>query len=107
METLSEAIRRLDSAGFREDFRATARGLQASTTGVTYQPESLEIEEVLRFEGPTDPGDESILFALRSRSDGVLGTFAAAYGPGMDAFDAEMVRRLGGAGSPTRREAAR
>jgi hypothetical protein len=102
METLSEAIGRLDSAGFREAFRATARGLQATTTGITYQPESLEIEEVLRFEGPTDPADESILFALRSRSDGVLGTFAAAYGPGMDAFDAEMVRRLGGPATPTR-----
>lgn len=51
------------------------------------------MDEVLRFEGPTDPADESILFALRG-ADGLRGTWAIAYGPGTDPFDAEMAHRL-------------
>ena len=51
------------------------------------------MDEVLRFEGPTDPADESILFALR-RADGLRGTWAIAYGPGTDPLDAEMAQRL-------------
>ena len=94
METLAEAIARLTAAGFGDDFRATPRGLLAAAAGETFEPESLEIEEVVRFEGATDPADESILFALRGRS-GVRGTYAAAYGPAMDPLDAEMIRRLG------------
>jgi hypothetical protein len=93
METLSEAIDRLDAAGYRESFRATREGLCATAAGRSYAPESLEVDAVLRFEGPTDPGDESVLFALRG-PDGVRGTWAIAYGPGTDPIDAEIARRL-------------
>jgi hypothetical protein len=93
METLSEAIGRLEAAGYREGFRATREGLRALAAGRSYAPESLAVDEVLRFEGPTDPGDESVLFALRG-PDGVRGTWAIAYGPGTDPVDAEIARRL-------------
>jgi hypothetical protein len=93
METLSEAIGRLEAAGYREGFRATRERLHAFASGRSYAPESLSVVEVLRFEGPTDPGDESILFALRA-SDGVRGTWAIAFGPGRDPLDAEIARRL-------------
>lgn len=95
METLAEAIARLVARGFRHDFRATPSGLLAVDTGDTYAPETLEVEELVRFEGSSDPGDESILFALRCGTDGLKGTYAAAYGPSMDPDDAEMIRRLG------------
>jgi hypothetical protein len=97
METLSEAIGRLEAAGYREAFRATREGLRALASGQSYAPESLAVDERLRFEGPTDPADESILFALRT-SDGVRGTWAIAYGPGADPLDAEIARRLRRAG---------
>jgi len=100
METLAHALDRLTSAGFSEHFRATDRGLEATGSGRTYDPEALEIADVVRFEGPTDPADESILFALRCGADGVKGTYVVPYGPGMDALDAEMVIRL----EPPRRD---
>jgi len=93
METLSEAIGRLEAAGYREGFRATREGLRALATGRCYAPESLVVDEVARFEGPTDPGDESVLFALRA-ADGVRGTWAIAYGPSRDPLDAELAHRL-------------
>jgi hypothetical protein len=93
METLSEAIARLEAAGYREGFRATREGLLALGLGRCYPPESLGVDAILRFEGPTDPGDESALFALRA-DDGVRGTWAIAYGPSRDPLDAELARRL-------------
>jgi hypothetical protein len=94
METLSEAVDRLRSAGYRDSFRAEAGGLRALAAGKLYAPEELVVEEVVRFEGPTDPGDEAILFALRSQDGEVRGTYASGYGAGVDPVNAELVRRL-------------
>jgi hypothetical protein len=94
METLSEAVERLSAAGYREDFRAERGGLRAVGTGCMHEPEALVIEEVLRFEGASDPQDESMLFALHCTIHDLRGTYAVAYGPAMDPADGEMVRRL-------------
>ena len=94
METLSEAIDRLRSAGYRDSFRPEAHGLRALAARRLYTPEQLVVDEVVRFEGPSDPGDEAILFALRSDDGAVRGTYAAAYGSGVDPANAELVRRL-------------
>ena len=95
METLSEAVDRLTAAGYQDDFRAEPAGLRAVRTGCVHLPESLVIDEVVRFEGTTDPGDEAIVFALRCREHGIKGTYVTAYGASMPSIDAEMVRRLG------------
>ena len=94
METLSEAVLRLQSLGYRDSFRAEAEGLRALAASRLFAPEELVVAEVVRFEGPTDPGDEAILFALRSRDGAVRGTFASGYGAGVDPVAAELVRRL-------------
>jgi hypothetical protein len=94
METLSEAIERLRRSGYHDSFRAEAAGIRALAAGRLYAPEELAIDEVVRFEGPTDPGDEAILFALRSSDGAVRGTFVSGYGTAVDPLDAELVRRL-------------
>jgi hypothetical protein len=94
METLSEAMARLAAAGYAESFRAEGSGLRAVSSGCEHEPESLVIEDILRFEGVSDPEDEAVLFALRCDRHGTRGTYAVAYGPSIDALDAEMVRRL-------------
>jgi hypothetical protein len=94
METLSEAIDRLRSSGYRDSFRPDAGCLRALAASRLYAPEELVVDEVVRFEGPTDPGDEAILFALRSDDGAVRGTYAAAYGSGVDPANAELVHRL-------------
>jgi hypothetical protein len=94
VETLSEASDRLTAAGYREDFRAEEHGLRAARSGCFHEPEAFAIDEIVRFEGVSDPDDESILFALRCKQHDVRGTFAVAFGPVMRADDAEAVRRL-------------
>jgi hypothetical protein len=94
METLSDAIDRLRAAGYRDSFRPEAGRLRALAARRLYAPEELRVDELVRFEGPSDPGDEAILFALRSEDGAVRGTFASGYGPSVDPADAEVVRRL-------------
>jgi hypothetical protein len=94
METLSEAVDRLRAAGYRDSFRAEAGGIRALGADRLYAPEQLVIDEVVRFEGTSDPADEAILFALRADDGAVRGTFVSGYGPTIEPEKAELVRRL-------------
>jgi hypothetical protein len=94
METLADSVNRLTAAGYTDDFRAETDGLRAVASGCVHAPESLIIDEVVRFEGITDPDDEAIVFALRCGAHGIKGTYAVPYGSKMEPLDAEMVRRL-------------
>ena len=94
MENLAQAVERLTAAGYRDDFRAEGGGLRALRSGGLHEPESLVIDEVVRFEGATDPDEEAAVFALNSKKSGTKGTYVVAYGIYADPADAMMVRRL-------------
>ena len=94
MEDLAHAVERLTEAGYRDDFRAERGGLRAVKAGRVYDPESLVVEEIVRFEGDSDPDDEVVLFALSSEAFGTRGTYVVTYGTYVDPADAEMMRRL-------------
>jgi hypothetical protein len=94
METVSEALQRLTAAGYTDEYRAETRGLRSRSSGAVHPPDLFRIDEVVRFEGDSDPSDESAVFALTSEADGTKGTYTIAYGPMMDALDANMVRLL-------------
>ena len=92
METLAESLDRLAAAGYRDEYRAERRGLKRLSDGTIQTPESFHIDEVVRFEGESDPSDESAVFAISAGDR--KGTYTIAYGPLMDPLDADMVRRL-------------
>ena len=94
MEQLAQAVERLVMAGYCEDFRAESGRLRAVGKGSLHDPESLVIEEIVRFEGASDPDDQAVLLALRSEPQGIRGTFVAAYGLYMDPLDGAMIRRF-------------
>ena len=94
METLSEAIARLEAAGFRDSFRPEGGRLWALAAQRFFAPETLVVEARIRFEGASDPDEQAILFALRSPDGDVRGTFTTPYGPLADAASGEVVRRL-------------
>lgn len=95
METLREAIARLERRGFDRAFQATADGQLRAEGEPPRPPEKLIVEETVRFEGESNPGDEAVLFALRSPDDRVRGTFVASYGTQMDPDCAAAIQRLG------------
>ena len=95
METLSEALRRLNAAGYTDGYRAEPPGLKSRSNGSVLAPDRFRVDEIVRFEGESDPSEESAVFALTSQADGTKGTYTVAYGPTMDALDADVVRLLG------------
>ena len=94
METLSEALDRLEQRGFGKSFIARAKGQLEVRGWPPIDPEDLVLEETVRFEGQSDPDDEMVLFALRTEDWSLRGTFLANYGPKMEPDSVAAVRRL-------------
>lgn len=103
METLREALARLEERGFDRAFRATSGGALRVEGAPPIAPESLLVEETVRFEGESDPGDEAVLFALRTPDDRIRGTFVASYGTQLDPSCAAAIERLTPAPTTRRR----
>jgi hypothetical protein len=79
MKTLSAMLNSLLAAGFEAQFKATKEGLKSLATEKIYKPEDVKISSFYRFEGESDPADNSILYAIETNS-GEKGTLTDAYG---------------------------
>ncbi len=93
-ECLSRAVDRLTAAGYTHELRAEAAGLRDVTTGRLHAPEELVVDETVRVEGLSDPGDEAIVLALRDQAGRLRGTYVAAFGSSASTADAAMLPRL-------------
>jgi hypothetical protein len=94
MDTVTEAIRRLQGEGYTGNWFATAaHELESSESGEVFDPTEVEIDHILRFEGESDPGDESIVFALRTPA-GDRGIYSAPYGANTPTDDAAVIGLL-------------
>ena len=80
MKSLSSCSNKLREMGYTEDFQVDKNGLSTFGSGTKcYLPEEVRIVNFYRFEGASDPGDNSILYAIET-NDGVKGTLADGYG---------------------------
>lgn len=94
METLSEAIERLQGEGYLADFVPTEDGqLRCPVCNTSHDPAAMTIDEQLRFEGESDPADESLLVALTCDC-GAKGLYSTMFGPEIGPEDAAVVRAL-------------
>jgi hypothetical protein len=91
MATSSEAIAQLQARGYTGNWFATDDHLlRCSECGEDADPALVTIEHTLRFEGQSDPDDETIVFAL-SEPGGRRGVYSAPYGAAMPAADAAVI----------------
>ncbi len=79
METMTEAVERLRSSGYEEDFMIANDG-SVTTGNDAWSASAIVIDQIVRFEGMSDPGDESMLLALTA-PNGIKGSLALPYGP--------------------------
>lgn len=93
MDTLSDRMRQLHAAGWTVQLSVSDGGLRCDGCSCWTAPEDVRVDEVYRFEGTSDPGDESILFAI-SAPCGHRGLLPASYGNDQLPDVAEVVRRL-------------
>jgi hypothetical protein len=90
--TLSEAVEDLKAQGYRDELTLTDDGLFNQAKAL--DPEDFQIDSFHRFEGPSDPADLSIVYAISAKELGLKGLLVGGYGPKANGFIHRMVRPL-------------
>jgi hypothetical protein len=79
MKSLSSCVNKMKDEGYKEDFQINEKGLTTFDASKTYSPEQIRIVNFYRFEGESDPGDNTILYVIET-DDGEKGTLVDGYG---------------------------
>lgn len=79
-ETLSEALNDLRKRGFAYDFNFDSDCLFCAENKTRIKPEDFKIVEYYRFEGNSDPSDNSIVYGISSDKHNIKGVLVNAYG---------------------------
>ena len=90
--TVTEALQGLAKRGFSGNFRVEDDGLRIGD-GSLVPPGDVTIVEYHRFEGETNPGDMSVVYALECK-DGTRGVLIDAYGTYADPSVAEFIKKV-------------
>lgn len=93
-ENLVDAIAHLKQEGYTEDFDLRSDCIDCQDATLRLYPHEFEVDHVFRFFGPSDPDDESILYAISSEKFGIKGLVVNGYGVSADQLTAEMIRKL-------------
>lgn len=92
-ESLVDALSDLKKQGFTYDFNAKGDCLECAALNLTLKPEDFEVVQVHRFEGMTDPDDQSVLYAIAA-ADGTKGTLVNGYGLYSDPVSDKLMSKL-------------
>ncbi|WP_103070177.1 phosphoribosylpyrophosphate synthetase [Aquimarina sediminis] len=92
-DTLTEALSDLDNRGFTIDFNMRSDSVYCKALDRTFRPEEFTVAEYHRFEGASDPGDQSIVYAIET-TDGHKGVLVDAYGIYSDPLSHDMIQKL-------------
>jgi len=94
MKSLSTCLNKVISDGFTEDFKVTEQGkLQALQQNKMYDPAQVQIVNFFRFEGPSNPDDEAVLYVIKTE-DGLKGTLIDAYNVYADTSVGEFIKEV-------------
>ena len=90
--TLSNAVDDLREQGYTDELTLTEDGL--FNNAAQLDPSEFAIDSFHRFEGPSDPADMSIVYAISSENLGLKGLLVGDYGSKAQDFIHRMVQPL-------------
>lgn len=93
MTNLEKCLNKLEDKGYTDQYRMESGRLECITTGRKFTPEDVIAVNFYRFEGPSNPDDMSILFAIET-VDGRKGTLVDAYGLYADEETGEFMKTV-------------
>src|ERR1700712_3302086 len=79
MSPLSDRVNKAMRDGYTANMKVTKQGLYVEAKDETYTPAEVRIIDFYRFEGQSDPADNSIMYVVET-ADGLKGTLVDAYG---------------------------
>lgn len=91
--TLSEAMGQLKSDGYVYDFNLDKEHIFCQELDLKVQPHEFKVVEYYRFEGDSNPSDNSILYAVETE-DGTKGLLVDAYGAYSGEISDKLVQAL-------------
>ncbi|HEY7204190.1 MAG TPA: hypothetical protein VIA61_07845 [Methylomirabilota bacterium] len=93
MQTVAGALEQFRDRGYRLEMAIKAGRLQVDGTDRTYRPDQVVVCDYWRYEGVSDPDDESVVYAIET-SDGTKGTLVDAYNAYADPSVGEFLRAV-------------
>lgn len=82
MTTMTSVLEKLRVKKFDNEFKMTEEGFTTVNNKI-YQPEDLKIIRTYRFEGESDPSDNSVIYLIEA-NDGLIGYSMDVYGANSD-----------------------
>ena len=92
--TLAETVNSLANLGYNLDFNIHEECLVCHQTNTVLAPDDFQIDKVYRFEGASNPDDESIVYAISSSKFKVKGILVNGYGVSADETSSKLVEKL-------------
>jgi len=92
-DTLVDALGTLKKEGYTYDFNIIGDCLHCKDLEEDFMPDTFEVDEFFRFEGDSNPDDNSILYAI-STKNGIKGTLVDAYGAYSGEIAPELLEKL-------------
>lgn len=83
MNTLTACVNKVVKDGYTDSFKVTKQGLYSCSTDDHFTPADVKVINFYRFEGESDPADNTIMYVIET-SGGHKGTLVDAYGPYSD-----------------------
>jgi hypothetical protein len=93
-DSITDAITGLKARGYTEDLNLKPYCIECKSLGINLNPSDFLIDEYYRFEGDSNPDDNSIIYAISSKDGSVKGTLVDAYGMYSESLTDEMVAKL-------------
>lgn len=95
-ETVSEAVDDLIKQGYTTDFliQEEQENLFSKDKSLSLSPEEFEIDDIFRFEGMSDPADETIIYAISSVAHNVKGLVINSFGADFGYRSSKLVEHL-------------
>lgn len=93
MQTVAGALEQFAGRGYRQEMAIKAGRLQVDGTDRTYRPDEVMVRDYWRYEGVSDPGDESVVYAIET-VDGAKGTLVDGYNASADPSVGEFLRAV-------------
>lgn len=92
--TLTEAMEDMRGRGYTVDFAPAKEYLKATTDdNIKLRSDEFTVDELHRFEGASDPGDEMTLYGI-SATNGMKGVFVSAQGTYANEVSPELMAKF-------------
>ncbi len=92
-DSLLDALEGLRRRGYTEDFSLRPHCLACPARQIEINPETFSVDEYYRFEGMSNPDDNSVIYAI-SADSGLKGILIDAYGPYAEQLSPTMAEKL-------------